>query len=129
MVSCSSLKRLAKVAIIPEAPATRVETIGAWAPRQWFAPRGIARFQAWALSRLCVRETFAIAAVNFISTRLAEYRANCWISDALSLGHASRATLQRRDQEGGYACVVALATGKDRANALGCLRAHERIWR
>jgi hypothetical protein len=37
-----------------------------------------------------------MAAVNFLSMRLAEYRANRWVSNAPSLGHASRATLQRR---------------------------------
>jgi hypothetical protein len=33
------LNRLAILAIIPEAPAIRAQTIGAWLPRQWFGGR------------------------------------------------------------------------------------------
>src|SRR5580693_2441106 len=70
ILSCLSLNRLATVAIIQALPAHRVQTIGAFWPRQllWSGP-------------------LATAAVNFISMQLVECCANRWVIDAPSLGH------------------------------------------
>src|ERR1700722_11809587 len=137
-----SLKRVATAALIPQDPRySRADYRGlvaapmVWTPSYCGFLGSVAGFQLESsvdertMSRPRPRLALEMAAVNFMSMRLAEYHARRWVSDAPPLGHASRATLQRRDQEGGYACVVALATGKDRTNTRRRGRAHERVWR